>query len=179
MKDNFKNPMKNDQGFTLLEMIVVIIVVSIIGFVALSYYQKLMVDVERTKIQHDVGVMRSAIGIQVAKYIVAGEKRKLGELVGSNPMDLLDERPENYRGAYPGVALNDLDTGFWYFDSSVGILYYVVRNGRYCQTVLDNPKRLEFKISPILVDKGVPGEKSIEGLTLRESEPYRWLSPWD
>ncbi len=171
--------MKNDQGVTLLEMVVVIIVVSIIGFVALSYYQKLMVDVERTKIQHDVGVIRSAIGIQVAKYIVSGEKHRLNELVGSNPMDLLDERPENYRGAYSGVTLMNLNPGFWYFDSRSGILYYVVRNGRYCQTALDNPKRLEFKISPILSDKGVSGEKSIEGLTLRESEPYRWLSPWD
>jgi hypothetical protein len=159
-------------------MIVVIIVISVIGFIALGYYQKLLVDVERTKLQHDVGVMRSAIGMQVASTIVSGEMHRLGELAGSNPIDLLDEKPDNYLGALPDDRSADLERGNWFFAEDEISLIYIVRNEAYCETSLNHPKRIKFKISPRMDDRGKAGTR-IVGLTLKETTPYTWLSPWD
>jgi general secretion pathway protein G len=171
-------PVKSQRGFTLLEMVVVIIVISVIGFVALSYYQKLLVDSERTRLQHDVGVMRSAIGMQVADYIVSGELHRLGELAGSNPIDLLEEKPDNYLGIFPDDRSAELERGNWFFAEDEVSLIYIVRNEVYCETALNSPKRIKFKISPRVDDKGKAGTR-IVGLTLKETAPYRWLSPWD
>jgi general secretion pathway protein G len=171
-------PVNSQRGFTLLEMVVVIIFISVIGFIALSYYQKLLVDVERTKLQHDVGVMRSALGIEMASYIVAGEMSRMEELVGSNPIELLEEKPENYLGSYAGDRGRELKAGNWFFAEDEGVLVYIVRNVDYCMTQLIDPKRIKFKIFPILTDN-VREDTRIVGLTLKEIEVYSWLSPWE
>ncbi|MEE4254227.1 MAG: type II secretion system protein, partial [Desulfuromusa sp.] len=86
------------RGFTFLELVVVITIISVLGFFALNRYYKLLVDVERTSMQHDLGVIRSAISMQVAGHYVAGNMIGLKKLVDSNPMDLLAETPNNYLG---------------------------------------------------------------------------------
>lgn len=179
MNDNSCHLAKSKRGVTLLEVMIALIIISVLGFVALRYYQKLLVDVERTKVRHDVGVMRSAIGMQVARYVVAGKKDRLADLVGSNPMDLLDELPDNYRGTFVGLAPEQLEPGGWYFEVGGGVLVYVVLNSEFCETALADPKRIEFKISLISSDSRETGHKEVGGVTLRESSPYRWLSPWD
>jgi general secretion pathway protein G len=169
---------KDQRGFTLLEMVVVVIVISMVGYVALGYYQKLLVDTERTKVQHDVGVMRSAIGMQVAQSFVSGNMHALSQFVGGNPIFLLEKRPQNYLGVYPNDRSVELEKGHWFFAAQEGTLIYIVRNESYCDTVLHDPKRIKFKIDPITADKD-DGETKIVGLTLKAITPYVWLTPWD
>ncbi|HHE07855.1 MAG TPA: prepilin-type N-terminal cleavage/methylation domain-containing protein [Chlorobaculum parvum] len=48
----------SQRGFTFFELAVVVTIISALAVVALSYYYKLLVDVERTAMEHDLGVMQ-------------------------------------------------------------------------------------------------------------------------
>jgi prepilin-type N-terminal cleavage/methylation domain-containing protein len=168
-------------GFTLLELVVVITIISVLLVVALERFYKLMVDVERTSMEYNLGAMRSAIGMQVAAHFVAGDLQGLTKLTESNPMKLLAEKPSNYLGSVGSPDLEELEKGSWVYDEKSQTLIYLVRNHVYFESVLDHPKRARFKIFPVYSDtiKGDIKRKYISGLSLREMEPYEWLRPWE
>jgi general secretion pathway protein G len=161
-------------------LVVVITIISALAVVALNLYYKLLVDVERTSMEHDLGVMRSAISMQFAGYYVAGNMAGLKNLVDSNPMDLLAEKPKNYLGVIAHYQIEDIEKGSWFYDSKEQVLIYLVRNQLYFETSLAAPARAKFKIYPVYSDRAKGGGKAnfISGLTLKEQEPYRWLRPW-
>ncbi len=182
MRTNYgqRLPNLNQRGFTFFELAVVVAIISILAVVALNYYYKLLVDVERTSMEHDIGVMRSAIGMQVAGHFVAGDMVGLNKLVDSNPMDLLAEKPNNYLGVISNYQLEDIEKGSWFYDSQAQVLIYLVRNQVYFETELTEPARIQFKIFPVYSDRkrGEGSRKYISGLTLKALESYRWLRPW-
>lgn len=169
------------RGFTLIEMTVVIIIISALAAVALDRYYKLLIDVERTSMEHDLGVMRSAIGIQVAGHYVAGDMAGLEELVGGNPMDFLVEKPKNYLGVKGLHELGEMEKGSWIYDPQAEILVYLVRNRMYFKSRLEEPERARFKILPVYSEKRKEDviTKYLSGLRLQPVEPYRWLRPWE
>lgn len=172
---------KRQRGFTFLEVVVVIAIISILGVVALNRYYKLLVDVERTSMQHDLGVMRSAVSLQVAGHFVADDMAGLKKLVGSNPMDLLAEKPNNYLGVKSSYRLVDMEAGSWFYDSTKQELIYLVRNQLYFETELSGQMRARFKIMPVYTDRSSNSKtqgRYLSGLTLKAMDSYRWLRPW-
>ena len=170
----------SQRGFTLLELAVVVSIISILAVFALNRYYKLLVDVERNTLAYNLGAMRSAIGIQVADHYVRGDMAGLKQLIGSNPMDLLAEKPTNYLGVIFHYRLEDIERGNWFFDQTSRTLIYLVRNQLYFETLLGGPARARFKIFPVYSERLQGGVKTtyLSGLTLKELEPYRWLKPW-
>jgi prepilin-type N-terminal cleavage/methylation domain-containing protein len=165
------------RGFTYLELVVVIAIISILAVFALDRYRHLLVDVERTTMEQDLGIMRSAIGMQVASHFVAGDMAGLNELVRSNPMDQLAEQPKNYLGKISNQEPGELKSGHWYFDTDTSALIYLVRNADYFKTELGGVARARFKIYPVYSEKKRSGKKItfIAGLALKAIEPYSWL----
>jgi general secretion pathway protein G len=171
-----KTRLVGERGFSFLELLAVITIISILAVIALDYYRKLLVDVERTSMQHDLGVMRSAIGLQVAEHFLAGNMDGLKGLVNSNPMDLLAEKPTNYLGVISHQEPDELETGSWYYDSDINALIYLVTNQRYFKSEL-RPAQARFKIYPVYSEKkqGNAIRTYQSGLSLKAMEPYRWL----
>lgn len=157
----------------------VILVISAVGLVALHYYYKLMVDIERTTMERDVSAMRSAIGLQIAAHYAAGKMAELEGWTGGNPMELLVEPPDNYRGVIDSVDAQ-LKNGSWYFDKSRGVLVYLARNRFYFESELDNPARAEFRLEALFTELQPGGTvyKQPSGLELKPIRSYRWISPW-
>jgi len=172
--------LSGDKGYTFLELLIVIVIISILIAVALDRHSKLLVDVERTSMQHDLGVMRSAIGMQVAEHFLTGNMAGLKNLVNSNPMDLLAEKPKNYIGLISYREADEVEVGSWYYDTDINALIYLVINDRYFETDL-KPARARFKIYPVYSDKkqGSLSKTYQSGLSLRSMEPYRWLKSTD
>ncbi len=170
---------KHQRGLTLLELAVVILVISVVGLVALHYYYKLMVDIERTTMERDLSTIRSAIGLQIAAHYAGGRMAELKGWAGGNPMELLVEPPENYRGVIDHVAV-ELKKGSWYFDKSRGVLMYLGRNRLYFESELENPARAEFRLEALFLERrsGETVHKQVSGLELKTIHPYRWVSPW-
>lgn len=166
---------RGERGYTFLELLIVIVIISILIAVALDRYSKLLVDVERTSMQHDLGVMRSAVGMQVAEHFLAGNMAGLQQLVDSNPMDLLAEKPKNYLGPISHREPDEIEKGNWYYDTDNNTLIYLVINQRFFETEL-KPARARFKIYPVYSEKKVGAETKtyLSGLSLRSMEAYRW-----
>jgi prepilin-type N-terminal cleavage/methylation domain-containing protein len=167
----------DQRGFTLLELVVVICIISLLAVVATGYYRKLLIDVEQASVEYNVGTLRSALSMQFAAYYVAGRLDELPVLIESNPMELLAQKPKNYLGSYSAGQQQDLAAGNWYFDNEKKLLIYLVKNSDYFSNPLTGKPRIRFKIQPVYADtlKGEQTRNYICGLELKSLEPYRWL----
>lgn len=170
---------KPHSGFSLLELVVVIVIVAILMVVAISRLLALRVDAERVVMESVAGTLRSAVGIKVAEAIVRQNVAALPVYEGTNPMNLLAEVPRNYLGEMEGVDPGTLEAGNWYFDGPAKALVYIVDNKGFFSGGLDNPPRARFTIKLVYTDTNGNGRFDpeidvIEGLRLAAMEPYVW-----
>lgn len=166
------------RGFTLLEFAVATIVISLIAIVALHQFYKLLVDVERSAMELDLSVIRSALSMQVADHFAKNRLGDLEALVNSNPIDLLEEKPDNYLGVISSKKLENIKKGNWLFDEQGHELIYLVKNGLYFETLSAPPACARFKVEAVyLQTTRLGGKGGISGLILKEQQPYRWLKP--
>lgn len=175
-----RGPLVTSDGFSLLELVVVIIIISILMVLAIQRLLSLQVDAERVVMESVVGALRSAIGIKVAEKIVRQNPGDLATLESSNPMNLLAETPNNYIGELTGVDPGTLTPGSWYFDVDGRALIYIVDNSGYFSGGLSDPPRARFRIQLVYTDRNNnesydSGVDSIEGLRLAPLESYRWI----
>lgn len=165
-------------GFTLLELVIVIAILSTLVTIAITRFLALQVDAERVAMDTMLGTLRSALGIKVAELIVKQELGGLGTLAGSNPMERLAEVPSNYLGAFSNADPSALKSGSWYFDQASKTLVYLVRNADYFSGGLDNPARARFTVSLLYRDRNGNGiydvGEALEGVRLAAVEPYAW-----
>lgn len=110
-------------GFTLLELVVVIALISILGLFALDRFWSLRAASERAAIAQVTGNIRSALGLEVARYALDNRLAKLARLDGSNPMRLLAQTPIGYIGETSRDAAR-IAEGSWYFDPGTKTLNY-------------------------------------------------------
>ncbi len=166
-------------GFSLLELVIVIVIISVLLVLAISRLLALMVDAERVTMETVAGTLRSAIGMKVAESIVKSKVADLGTYEGSNPMALLAETPQNYLGELDGADPAKLEDGNWYFDKRDKTLVYLVRNKGFFVGGQANPPRARFAVRLVYSDRngnGVfdQGKDVIEGLRLNPVEKYSW-----
>ena len=166
-------------GFSLLELVTVIVIISVLLVLAMSRLLALMVDAERVTMETVAGTLRSAIGMKVAESIVRSKVAELPVFEGSNPMALLAETPHNYLGELEGADPAQLEDGNWYFDAHDKALIYLVRNKGFFAGGRPNPPRARFAIKLVYSDTNRngrfdPGVDKAEGLRLGVLEKYSW-----
>lgn len=168
-------------GFSFLELIIVIVIISILFTVAVDKLLVLKVEAERTAMAQILGSLRSAMAIQVASHISSDRVSELANNVNANPMDWLSEKPNNYIGTLDEPDPADVQASQWYFDSYNKWLVYRVNHGDYFSSTLKGPKRARFRINLDYTDSDGDGEYNanideIHGLMLESMEPYQWLA---
>jgi len=166
-------------GFSLLELVIVVVLISFLATLAISRLLAVQVDAERVTMETVAGTLRSALGMKVAESIVKYQVPGLSKLEGSNPMDLLAETPRNYLGEFDGVDPATLQDGSWYFDKRTKTLDYLVRNKGFFTGGASNPPRARFAMRLVYSDKngnGVfdRGVDEVQGLRLSPVEAYSW-----
>lgn len=168
-------------GFTLLELTVVIVLVSILFVTVASRLWSLRVDAERVAMMQVLGTINSAIGIKLADSIARGDMKSVEALAGMNPMDLLAKTPENYVGVVD-ESKTQPPPGSWYFDTHSGALVYRVRYPEGFSGGPPGAPRARFALH--LIKEHVPGyggvgpgKDVVVGVRLDSVEPYRWAPP--
>ncbi len=168
-------------GFSLLELVVVVLLVSIFFVAVASRLWALQVDAERTAMENVVGALNAALGIKFAQYVIKHDRALWRSLEKSNPMDQLAQLPKNYLGELDETQTSTIEAGNWYFDLSTHYLVYRVKNEAYFKSSL-NPPGARFKIEFVgdarsntngILD---PGKDVIAGLRLVAVEPYAWTN---
>jgi general secretion pathway protein G len=172
-------PRRASRGFSLLELVVVIVLISILLAVAIERLLLTKARAEGTAMEQLVGTIRSAMTIRVAELVAGAHVPEVATLVGSNPILLLAEPPQNYLGQLFGPDPSILPSGGWYFDQRDRALCYLVESADYFQSALPAPPRACFAVVLVFDDMNGnkrydPAEDTLRGLRLIELAPYEW-----
>jgi len=172
-------PRRPGRGFSLLELVIVIVLLSILLAVAIERLLLMKARAESSAMEQVVGTLRSAITIRVAELIARARVAEVSTLVRSNPMLLLAERPQNYLGELFGADPATLPAGNWYFDRRERALCYLVESADYFGSALPAPPRACFAVEPVFEDANRngrydPAVDTLRGLRLIGLAPYEW-----
>lgn len=169
---------RQQQGFTLIELMVVIIIISGLLYFAFDRLLKLEVQAERASMQQVIGNINSALAMVISQHIADDDIPDLRHYIDSNPMDLLAQTPPAYLGSFAGQPAQ-LEKGVsWYYDQTSHALVYVTGSPAYF--VSDGPKKsvTNLKILPVYDDKNGNGQfdagDRLVGLKLAATAPYHW-----
>lgn len=162
---------KGQLGFTLLELAVVIVLVSIlagIGLERLRFYQE---AAEAAAVDNGISTLKTALHIRSAELISANRWEELRRLPQRNPFELLEEKPGNYGGAWQGTAA---PAGQWYFDEAARqVVYRVARSERFLSE--DGGKDIRF----VVVGRNTSGQETARAgvayVSLHPVGTYRWF----
>jgi prepilin-type N-terminal cleavage/methylation domain-containing protein len=100
------------KGFTLFEVIVIIIIVGLLAAIAILKYISLTKATEQANVESVIGSLRSALGLYSANQIVS-----MQPITAHNPFDDLSVKPPNYVGAFGDVDLSNCPSGSWAYQS--------------------------------------------------------------
>lgn len=170
-------------GFSLLELVIVIVLISVLLVVGIERLLLMKARAEAAAMENVLGTLRSALYIRVAELIARGRSAEVAALIGSNPMSRLAERPPNYLGELFGPDPSALAPGNWYFDNRERVLCYLVDSTDYFETAVQPPWRTCFSVRPV-VDEPTRGRRvestdaGLRGIQLAAVYPYVWRMQW-
>jgi len=172
---NFKQ-----SGFTILELVVVIIVISILSLFAIDRIFAIRIAAEQAAVKQIVGTIKSALGLEVARLALEGKISAVAKLDKSNPFLLLSQSPHNYIGE-KNNSKDVLQPGVWYFDKNQKALVYNVLYTENFKTPLKGLPRIRHRIKLVYSDRNKNRRfdlrtDGIAGLDLVPIEKFSWVA---
>lgn len=167
---------RQQPGFTLLELIVVIIIVSILGVVLLDRFWRYQEQAEKVAMEQFVGTIKSALSIQVSGLITKGGIETVPDLIKENPISWLAEKPENYLGEYFSPKVEEIPPGNWYFDLKDRELVYIPKRVQNFVPAKVGRKWVRYKLELVynLPRRGATAPE-LGGVVLALTTPYKWF----
>jgi prepilin-type N-terminal cleavage/methylation domain-containing protein len=100
--------LKRDDGFTLIELVVIIVVLGILASVAIPKLFSVTKEAEIAAVNNMVSSLEGALSVYVSKQYVNGQS-----IVIHNPFDDLSNAPSNYAGVNDPVGPTNTPNGKW------------------------------------------------------------------
>jgi general secretion pathway protein G len=166
-----------EKGFSLLELAVVAIVVGIVFAVLMHRIQIVQEAAEKTSVETMIIRMRMILQYRVGQMRIQLREARLPELIGSNPVDLMETPPPGYVGVLSGPDVNAVPAGSWYFDKLSGELRYKPLRSRHFSMAPGERSEIRLRIaSTYRDDKAKTLNRPLEGIRLTLVSPYTWFS---
>lgn len=167
---------RQQAGFTLLELVVVVCVVGLLAVVAIDRLLYVREQAEKAVMEQNIAMLKAALRLQVADRVARQDTAGIAALAGKNPVDWLEDPPANYRGEFPGEGAPDC-RGCWYFDTTARALVYLVDRGEYFQGDGRGRKRVRLRVEGASPqgNGAKADETAIPSVKLVVLDPYRWF----
>ncbi|MDD5329906.1 MAG: type II secretion system protein [Sulfuricella sp.] len=161
-------------GFTLLELVVVVSIVAILAGVFLKRAQFYQEQAEKVAMEQTVGIIRSALHLQMAALITKNRMDRIPHLAEQNPMEWLAEKPKGYVGEFFDPKIGEIPRGSWYYDLRDGCLVYLVNSGSHFVPREPGRKWIRYRAA-VEYESARGGEKEFSGVIFKEVEPFQWF----
>ena len=162
-------------GFSLFELVVVVLLVGVFMTFAIDRMLRLQIDAERVSVQHVIASLKSAVNLQSAELVVSKGLSSIKTLENINPMSYLQELPYNYLGTKNDLQANHYPLASWYFDPLLNIMVYKVKNINYFVSTLPGTPRIRLKIETIYRQEADQRQnKKVRGISLKSMDDYFW-----
>ena len=164
------------RGFTYLEFIFVIFIISTLIFISLDRLWAIRAAAERASVIQVIGNIKSALGLEVVKLALQGKMADIAFLENANPIPLLAQAPTTYLGEKTELPS---ETGVWYFDNKKKALIYNVIFDENFKSTLNGLPRIRHQVRLIYNDNNHNKQFDIEhdniyGLDLLPLEKFSW-----
>lgn len=169
-----------NRGFNLFELALATTIAGILISLFLMRILDLAVEVERVNLLQWEGKVKSVLGLEMSRYVVAGEFEKLERLENINPIHLLDEMPRGYLGEKGNPDLESLPEAAWVYDISRKVLIYIINHSGQFQSGLSGRPRVEYQVHLSYKDNNQNGRfdfklDRLKSLKLISLGKYHWL----
>ena len=113
------------RGFTLFELIIVIVLVSMLATAAFGRFRSLQDAAEVAAVEANVAALRAALLIRSTELAAGNRWPEMVVLQRQNPFLLLETPPGNYAGE----SNENWAPGHWYYVPGKSSILYVVQQG--------------------------------------------------
>ena len=161
-------------GASALEFSVAILIISVLSATILQSLFYVQEYAEKVAMELMISNFRTALRVQVGELLIADRATEISKLAGANPVDWMESRPENYRGALNGAPGGALD-GQWYFDAAKRELVYTADSRSYFSSPTSSDYTVRLKVRPILnADEGISQGQPV-WVRLAVINDYAWF----
>lgn len=156
-------------GFTLWELILVVVLVVLLFMATIENLLPLRGAAERAQVQHTVGALRSALGMQAAERVLRERSTGLVSLTAENPLEWLAVTPPQ-APADADSSLEAMPAGTWNWLPQSNMLAYRLKYPEYVEGAHAN-EWLRFQVR---LEGSAAAPSRLE---LRELDPAHWTIP--
>lgn len=166
-------------GSKLFEFVVVLVLLGILSMMVLEFMRHYIEAAEKSAMEATVMQLRGALRLRLAEVLAEDETAQAESLIRGNPMDWLQDKPDNYAGIFDAPPPGVVKPGNWYFDTKSRELVYLVKHGREFVPGKDGLKQVRLRVNAPAIDMAAKErqlyvEKMIMGVSLTLVVPYVW-----
>lgn len=165
------------RGTKPLEIMLVVTLVLVFILLASQRILELRQIAERVGVEHTIGSLRGALGIQMTVLVMQQGMDGLAGLHLSNPIDLLEYAPTNYLGE-SGITAAQQPPGSWYFDLQQRELIYRLRfPEKLLNQAADEPGHIRLQLRVYYDENGAEDTavRTIRQVAIEPLHEYTWL----